>query len=272
MLRHPLIARTVAEIVADGGGRVEYDTGGGGREVLIAASAELAATTDAPLVIVESRVLHAEIRSLISELQPGLSSAVLSADEAALQPAGSISGVLAVHADVLRDPAVRQPLLQMARSADHLIVARHDYSDTTLDSLAAPAHELRLHDLVPRVTATPRPGVRERRQAAMPPRAIPSGLRELVAAHWASIERKWRAIDQLNQEAPDGERGFVDYEEHAELLQNTNPDEVKQRIERLRERAETRSAPHRHQHAPHVHPQDQSAAHQQHGPQGMGHT
>jgi hypothetical protein len=82
ILKHPLIAQTVAAIVAEGGGRVEYDTGGGGREVLIAASAQLAAATNAQLTIVESRVLHSEIRSLVRELQPEVSSAVLSADEA----------------------------------------------------------------------------------------------------------------------------------------------------------------------------------------------
>lgn len=41
--------------MAEGGGCVEYDIGGG-REVLIAASAQLAAATNSQLTIVESRV------------------------------------------------------------------------------------------------------------------------------------------------------------------------------------------------------------------------
>lgn len=39
---------------------------------------------------------------------------------------------------LLRDADVRKPLLAMAHSPDHLLVARHDYSDTTLDALATP--------------------------------------------------------------------------------------------------------------------------------------
>ncbi|MGW3957579.1 hypothetical protein ACWEKM_43430 [Streptomyces sp. NPDC004752] len=78
LLKHPLIAQTVAAIVAEGGGCVEYDIGGGGREVLIAASAQLAAATNSQLTIVESRVLHSQIRAMVSELQTEVFSAVLS--------------------------------------------------------------------------------------------------------------------------------------------------------------------------------------------------
>ncbi|MET7489526.1 hypothetical protein [Streptomyces sp. NPDC005538] len=260
ILKHPLIAQTVAAIVAEGGGRVEYDTGGGGREVLIAASAQLAAATNAQLTIVESRVLHSEIRSLVRELQPEVSSAVLSADEAALQPAGSINGVLAVHADVLRDPRVRRPLLAMARSADHLVVARHDDSDTTLDDLAAPVHPLRIRDLVP----PPRPNPGPRLDV------LPAGLRDLVAARWTeSQELKQRFIDEFKPGAiatrQDGD---------AELLQGIDPDELGRRVEQVRDqqrqRAEEHPAPGRQHQAPHVHSQEQSAAHQQQGPHGVG--
>ncbi|MCX4681324.1 hypothetical protein OG413_39700 [Streptomyces sp. NBC_01433] len=149
MLNHPRIAEIVDTLVSAGGGRVTYDTGGGGREMLIAAGAQLAAETRAPLTIVEARVLHSETRAFVRELQPDIRCAVISAAEAALQPAGSINGVLAVHADVLRDVDVRQPLLAMAHSADNLIVARHDYSDTTLDALATPGLVVRLRDLTP---------------------------------------------------------------------------------------------------------------------------
>jgi hypothetical protein len=97
----------------------------------------------------EYRHLHAQARSLVREVQPDVRSTVISASEVALQPAGSIDGVLAVHADVLRAPDVRQPLLAMAHSVDPLVLARHDDSDTTLDALATPALVLRLCDLMP---------------------------------------------------------------------------------------------------------------------------
>ncbi|MEH6377790.1 hypothetical protein V7793_26145, partial [Streptomyces sp. KLMMK] len=106
VLKHPRIAGVVETLVAAGGGCITYDVGGGGRETLIAAGARLAAETNTPLTIVEARALHSEVRALVGELQPEVRSAVISAEEAALQPAGSIGGVLAVHADVLRDADV----------------------------------------------------------------------------------------------------------------------------------------------------------------------
>lgn len=265
VLNHPLIAQTVAAIVAEGGGCVEYDTGGGGREVLIAASAQLAAATNSQLTIVESRVLHSQIRAMVSDLQTEVSSAVLSADEAPLQPAGSINGVLAVHADVLRDPRVRQPLLAMARSADHLVVARHYYSDATLDDLAGPVHTLGIRDLMPPPAPRPNPGPRLD--------VLPAGLRELVAARWAeSLERKQRFMDRFK---PAAAAPRQDCGESAELLlQDIDPDELERRIEQMRDpqrqRAEDQPAPDRQRHAPHAHSQEQSAAHQQQGPHGVG--
>jgi hypothetical protein len=263
VLKHPLIAQTVEAIVAEGGGLVEYDIGGGGREVLIAASAQLAAATNSQLLIVESRVLHSQIRAMVAELQTEVSSAVLSADEAALQPAGSTNGVLAMHADVLRDPRVRQPLLAMARSADHLVVARHDYSDATLDDLAGPVHTLGIRDLMPPPAPRPNPGPRLD--------ALPAGLRELVAARWAeSQERKQRFMDRFKPKAAAPRQ---DSEESAELLQDIDPDDLERRIEQVRDqrqRTEDQPAPDRQRHAPHAHSQEQSAAHQQQGPHGVG--
>ncbi|MEU3872595.1 MULTISPECIES: hypothetical protein [Streptomyces] len=154
VLKHPRIAEVVETLVAAGGGRITYDVGGGGREMLIAAGARLAAETNTQVTIVEARSLHSDVRAFVREVQPEARSAVISAEEAALQPVGSINGVLAVHADVLRDADVRKPLLAMAHSADHLLVARHDYSDTTLDALATPGIVLRLRDLMP---PAPRP-------------------------------------------------------------------------------------------------------------------
>lgn len=147
VLNQPLIQQILDAIVRDGGGCFEYDTGCGGREVLIAAGAELAALTGQPLAIVESPVLHAEITAMVSELQPTVSFMVLSADEAAHQRP-VFGGVLAVHADVLRDTAARQPLMELAHMASHRVVARHSDSDTSLDDLAGSLHTLKSPDLL----------------------------------------------------------------------------------------------------------------------------
>ncbi|MGW6202079.1 hypothetical protein ACWF9B_00265 [Streptomyces sp. NPDC055089] len=215
MLNHPRIAETINTLVTAGGGRVTYDIGGGGREMLIAAGARLAAQAHAPLTIVEARVLHAEIRAFVREMQPDIRCAVISANEAALQPAGSVNGVLAVHADVLRDANVRQPLLAMAHSADHLIVARHDYSDTTLDALATPGVVVRLRDLMP--------------SASQP---------DPLEVRWtppAMDEREQRGIRQLNQLLL-SEQDELSVEDFTDLMQNVDPADVKSRIALMQEK------------------------------------
>ena len=283
VLKHPRIAGIVDSLVTAGGGRVTYDTGCGGREMLIAASARLAAETGAPLTIVESRSLHSEVRDFVCELQPDVRSAVISADEVALQPAGSITGVLAVHADVLRDADARRPLLAMAHSACHLVVARHDYSDATLDSLATPGLVLRAHDLMPTAIQSRelRPGVAERREAATRSDAIPPGLLALaVDRRWvptSSDERKQRFIRQFNQQLNQAvEQDRLEAEKFADEVLNADPDDVRRRIEQLKEQAEQRiadyPAPGPCRPASHDHGAEQTATHQQHRPQGPGRT
>ncbi|MFF8617182.1 hypothetical protein [Streptomyces sp. NPDC015350] len=260
VLKHPRVVGVVETLVDAGGGCITYDTGGGGREILIAASARLAAETNAPLTIVEARVLHSEARAFVSELQPKVRSAVISAQEAALQPTGSIRGVLAVHADVLRDADVRKPLLAMARSAGNLVVARHDYSETTLDALATPGLVLRLRDLMP---SAPRP-------APMP--LTPPPMDMSVAL---------RLVRQANSDVlSDQDLGVFD--EMAEALQRADPAEVRQRVGELRSKYETTIELARQRRAaaattdpprmPLDHGQAQSAAHQQHRSQGTGLT
>ncbi|MFD6329210.1 hypothetical protein ACFWGI_06475 [Streptomyces niveus] len=290
VLKHPRIAGIVDSLVSTGGGRLTYDTGCGGREILIAASARLAAEAGSPLTIVEARVLHSEIRSFVDELQPDVPCAVLSADEAALQPDGGIAGVLAVHAGVLRDPDVRQPLLAMAYGADQLVVVRHDYSDTTLDSLATPGLVLTYLDLMPAVTPAPgpRPGVREQREAATrPERYVLDPARRRTSP--SSEERKERFIARLNRTSDHEDEELAD-------VMDADPDEVRTRLDALMEQMQDRSDRLREQKqqqddqfreqvreqrlgdpAPplsaagnHEHGQGQSTAHQQLGTQGPG--
>ncbi|MFH8260499.1 hypothetical protein [Streptomyces roseolus] len=260
VLKHRRIAEVIETLVEAGGGCITYDVGGRGRETLLAAGARLAAQTNAPLTIVEARSLHSDVRAFVREVQPETRSAVLSPEEAALQPAGSIDGVLAVHADVLRDADVRKPLLAMARSADHLFVARHDYSDTTLDALATPGLVLRLRDLMP---SAPRPA---------PVTLTPPPMDMGVAL---------RLIRQANADVlPDQDLGVLD--EMAEALQRADPAEVRQRLGELRgkyeaamrlaRRLRAAPAPTDPPRTPRDHGQQQSAAHQQHRSQGTGLT
>ncbi|UUU38029.1 hypothetical protein [Streptomyces sp. NBC_00162] len=90
----------------------------------------------------EPPALHADITAIVAVLQPTVDCTVISAQEAAHGLPLADQGVLAVHADQLKDPDVRKPLSDLAHAADHLLVVRHDYSEPTLDSLAAPAHTL----------------------------------------------------------------------------------------------------------------------------------
>ncbi|WP_435059666.1 hypothetical protein [Streptomyces sp. bgisy060] len=260
VLKHPRIAEAVETLVAAGGGRITYDVGGGGRQALLAAGARLAAETNAPLTIVEARSLHSDVRSFVREVQPEARSAVISAEEAALQPAGSINGVLAVHADVLRDADVRKPLLAMVHSADHLLVARHDYSDTTLDAFATPGLVLRLRDLM---SPAPRP---------TPITLTPPPMDMSVAL---------RLVRQANSDVlPD--QDLVVFDEMAEVLERVDAAEVRQRIGDLRSKYEATIELARQRRAatgptdpsrtPLDHGQEQSAAHQQNRSQGTGRT
>jgi hypothetical protein len=203
ILEHLEIARVVAAIVSNRGGCVQYDQGGGGREVLIAAGARLAAELGMPLTVVESPVLHDAVAADVAELEPSVSCTILSAERPSELPHTFSGGVLAVHADVLREPAVRQPLQNLAEAAEHLIVIRHAHSDTTLDSLAGPRHVLRVQDLMPPAA------VRLLTMATLPETDPPPEHtpvirlgpeeRARLADFWTRVlERKRRWIEQLS--------------------------------------------------------------------------
>ncbi|MEU6071923.1 hypothetical protein ABZ864_47770 [Streptomyces sp. NPDC047082] len=256
ILQHPLIARTIDAIVADQGGCVQYDLGCGGREVLVAASARLAAVRQAPLTIVEAPALHTDVAATAAELQPDVHCTVLSAQEAARRPEHR-GGVLAVHADTLRDPDVRRPLLDLARAADHLVVARHDDSDTTLDAAAGPLHTVTHADLEPN----------------LPPHVMeaPDRLSDL----WGGLDRKQHLIGQITQPLhpeSDGAAPALDGAELARLMESGYRFQLTERARRLRDQlaglAAERAAPTEH-HAPRARTQQQSAPHQQPGHQGL---
>ncbi|MFE4304856.1 hypothetical protein ACFRR6_02070 [Streptomyces sp. NPDC056891] len=259
MLRTPLIAQTVEALVADGGGLITYEQGMGGRETLVAAAAALAARNGSPLTVVESVVLHEETRATVAALQPGVQCTVISARDAALQPPSAPGSVLAVHADLLRDPIAREPLLELARGADHLLVARHDNSDPSLYSLAGTAYRLDQSSFIAAAnkasarwaqTFAPTyvPPPIEQRDGRLTRQAAAAGGDRIDLTEY--FERKQRLIAQLNQRTTDGPAvDGVEYIDLADIEAVTHADidldqylaEEQERIAAFVERLEARA-------------------------------
>lgn len=135
----------VDALVDSRGGLLLYDHGLAGREALLAAGAQLAVTADLPLTVVDADVLRDDTSALLDRL--GVPHHVfLSPAEAAHWPTGFTShGVLAIHADVLLDAAVEEPLLAAAREASHaghLLVARRPDGTELLDVHTEQTHQL----------------------------------------------------------------------------------------------------------------------------------
>lgn len=158
-LEHPLIRDCLDALVERRGGLVVYDQGMGGRETLVAASARIAAATGKSLTIIDEEPLRVSTARLIEELGP-VEHTFLSPTQAAHWPRGfDPDGVLAIHADVLRDPALLGPLHAAAQETartGHLVIARHSYGSTSLDPHAAQVRQLRVADFLPSAT-TPGP-------------------------------------------------------------------------------------------------------------------
>ncbi|MFJ4609527.1 hypothetical protein [Streptomyces griseus] len=296
MLHHPMVAEAVEALVADGGGLIAYEQGMGGREALVAAAAALAARNNSPLTIVEATVLHDDTRATVARLQPDVRCTVISAQDTALQPPPSPGSVLAVHADLLGDPAVRRPVLELARAADHLLVARHDYSDPALDHLAGPSHRLdyqayaasthasfeeQAHQFAPGHVPPPTMEQREGRSVRQDPDSPDPAL------WWtADLARKRDLIDQLKQpradrpdatapvgpadpdaapRADDFHELIAELETHVAMTAGQRAEELRDRLrEGAQERAEAALPPQ----PPHQHGQAQSAAHQHDTPHG----
>lgn len=307
MLRHPLIAQTVEALVADGRGVVTYDQGMGGRETLVAAAAALAARTGAPLTIVESSVMHDDTRATVAALQPDVHCTVISARDAERQPAPTPGAVLAVHADQLIHPADRRPLLDLARATDHLLVARHTYSDTTLDDLAGPAHTLDHREFMrlgpvpndPRIVAavsdrdqwvqsfapTYVPLPMEQREGRLARQGGPAGERIDI---FQQIARKERWNDQLNQQLRRPAHDVTEHTDFAELaaadddtgqllaqaearcaaIQQAADQRATEARDRLLRAAQERTADPAQTHAPARQDQRQATAQQHHAPGG----
>lgn len=135
----------VDALVDSRGGLLLYEHGLAGREALLAAGAQLAATADLPLTVVDADALRDDTTALLDQL--GVPDHVfLSPTEAAHWPTGfTPHGVLAVHADALLDPAVEEPLLAAALEASHtghLLVARRPDGTPFLDEHTEQTHQL----------------------------------------------------------------------------------------------------------------------------------
>lgn len=132
-------------LVGSGGGLLLYDQGLAGREALVAAGAQLAAASGRPLTVVDASSLRNDTAAFLDRL--GTPHHVfLSPAQAASWPTGfTPDAVLAIHADVLLDPAVEEPMLAAAREAHnqgHLLVARRPDGIPLLDALTAQTHQL----------------------------------------------------------------------------------------------------------------------------------
>ncbi|MFF7953610.1 hypothetical protein [Streptomyces griseorubiginosus] len=144
-LEQSAVQASVDALVDSRGGLLLYDHGLAGREALLAAGAQLAATADLPLTVVDADTLRDDTTALLDRL--GLPDHVfLSPAEAAHWPTGfTPHGVLAIHADALLDPAVEEPLLAAAREASHtghLLVARRPDGTPLLDEHTEQIHQL----------------------------------------------------------------------------------------------------------------------------------
>jgi len=144
-LEQSAVQESVDALVDSRGGLLLYDHGLAGREALLAAGAQLAATADLPLTVVDAEALRDDTTALLDQL--GVPSHVfLSPAEAAHWPTGfTPHSVLAIHADALLDPAVQEPLLAAAREASHtghLLVARRPNGTQLLDVHAEQTHQL----------------------------------------------------------------------------------------------------------------------------------
>ncbi|KUN81102.1 hypothetical protein AQJ66_24345 [Streptomyces bungoensis] len=114
-LEHSAVQACVDALVGTRVRLLLYDHGLAGREALLAAAARLAVTAGLPLTVVDAEALRDDTTAFLGRL--GVAHHVFPAPaEAACWPTGfTPHGVLAVHADVLLDPAGQEPLAAAAR-------------------------------------------------------------------------------------------------------------------------------------------------------------
>ncbi|MCX4827036.1 hypothetical protein OG883_46215 [Streptomyces sp. NBC_01142] len=276
-INHPEAAQLVDSLVASGGGLVSYEFGAPGRQIAVAAGAHLAARTGTSLTVIDFRHLLPQIRATVAELHPDLTCTPMPAGEAVQHPERNTGGVLVVHTDLLHDPGTREALLARAGAAESLIVAsRADVDESVLNTLPGPRFVVSARALMPPSPPNASgPGIHRRFEAAIGT-SYSDGFAEMR-------ERQERFVRQLKQGTP-GEHDTVGAEESTETVsveeftkavQNADPDELRRRIARVQEqqgqRAADYPAPAAPQQVTRDH-QEQSAAHQQQGPQGIGLT
>ncbi|MFF1680775.1 hypothetical protein ACFVYG_32650 [Streptomyces sp. NPDC058256] len=192
------VTECVDAVVGSGGGLLLYDQGLAGRETLLAAGAQLAIASGRPLIVVDASSLRNDTAAFLGQL--GMPHHVfLSPAEASQWPTGfTPDGVLAIHTDVLLDPAVEEPLLAAVREASrtgHLLVARRPDGLRLLD-----AYTVRTHQLISASVTTAPAGVDDNAEPARlrTPDRVPGPIAEAVArqrarqdpeVHWIGVER-----------------------------------------------------------------------------------
>lgn len=220
---HAEAAQLVDSLVAAGGGLVSYEFGAPGREIAVAAGAQLAADSGRSLTVIDFRHLLPQVGATIAELHPDLLCTLLPVGEAIEHPERITGGVLVVHTDLLHDAETREVLLARAGTADSLIVAaRADVAESVLNALPGPRFAVSARDLMQRpgrLDATP--GI-DMRFVAVSGRNPVAELRE----------RQERSIGPVD---PENSTETVSFEEFAEAMQNADPGQLRRDIERAEE-------------------------------------
>ncbi|MGW3930382.1 hypothetical protein ACWECC_20105 [Streptomyces microflavus] len=238
-------AQLVDSLVASGGGLVSYELGGPGKEIALAAGAQLASESGRPLTVVDFRHQLPQISITIAELAPDLPCTLLPLGEAIEHPERFTGGILVLHSSLLHDAGTRKALLALAGTADSVIVAaRADVDQSVLNALPGSRF----------VAGAPEPMQRPGRLD--PPPGIDMRFEAVANADpFAGLkERKERFIRQLRQgtrggsgpgglEAVPETVSFDDYEELAEAMQNAVPGPLGQNTGGSEEHPQRAAAP-----------------------------
>jgi hypothetical protein len=296
-LTHPEAGPLVDSLVASQGGLLFYEFGAPGREIAVAAGARLAAERGTALTVVAVRHLLPQARSVVEDVRPGLTCTLLPPGEAVQRPHQAVDGVLVLHVDLLQDPGTREALLAMAGSAGNVVVASGGGAgEAALNTLHLARFVLRqaASAAQPAPGGTPSPATGQQRQSTGP--GIATSRPHAPEAPWrpASVgQREQRLLRQNSRQAepPNVEEVTLDGSREMPVGQGQaltaaasleglrdavadNPEGLRQRIARVTAQQEQRTAgypaPGVPQRLGRDHGQEQSAAHQQQSPRGIG--
>jgi hypothetical protein len=295
-LTHPEAGPLVDSLVASQGGLLFYEFGAPGREIAVAAGARLAAERGTALTVVAVRHLLPQLRSVVEDVQPSLTCTLLPPGEAVQRPHQAVDGVLVFHVDLPQDPGTREALLAMAGSAGNVVVASGGGAgETALNTLHLARFVLRQAASAAQpepggTTCCPAtgqqlqstdPGVVSSHAPEAPWRPASAGQREQRLLRQNSRQAEPPDVEEVtldgSREMPVGQGQALTAAAGLEGLRDAvanNPEGLRQRLARVNAQQEQRTAgypaPGVPQRLGRDHGQEQSAAHQQQSPRGIG--